>query len=295
MSTPSSPSGLSALYRTFLLLSLLLFGWWAFHQGTPPLSPEMKAAETALKAKEVAKAREQFDKALNAHPGDLTTYMNILQLCQDSRQWGLMLQYTQTALTVFKDADPAVRADLNLKLATAYESLEPTRPRKNTLYAVQTASQLDPQNPIIQNAYGYLLADNDQNLDEAYDLIQKALKAVQTSSEPAIRQQLPAVEDSYGWVLYKKGRWKEAAEMLLKALYDYPEGMPGDALKVSYYHLGATYRLLEKFDEARQALRSALYYDADYADAKAEMARIPQPADSTEPLISPSPSPLKKN
>jgi len=36
----------------------------------------------------------------------------------------------------------------------------------------------DPQNPELQNAVGYTLADNDQNLDEAEKLLRQALQSL---------------------------------------------------------------------------------------------------------------------
>ncbi|HLK55564.1 MAG TPA: tetratricopeptide repeat protein [Chthonomonadaceae bacterium] len=282
MTSPSPRPILMPLIRLALLFGLILLSWWLVRPNIG-LPRELETAQTALQAGNVVQAQAQFEKALAAHPDDLRTYEQIIDLCEINKQWRLMITYTQSALCVFKDESNTNRAKLNILLSTAYQEAEPQRPQTNALYAAESAWQLDPYDADVQNAYGYILVDNGQKLEDASKLIQQALKTTRTSLDPDMKNLFPAVEDSYGWVLYKQERFKEAADTLLKALYDYPEGTSGEALKVSYYHLGATYRQLQEFEEARQALRSALFYDADYADAKAEMAQLP-------PSTSPAPA-----
>jgi tetratricopeptide (TPR) repeat protein len=295
MASSSSRSGSLTLFRLALLAGLAFLFWTAFRQRPVVLPPELEVGQTALKAGDVAKARAQFDKALQAHPDDPILYKAVVDACQANKQWGLAISYLQSELCVFKDKLPEFRADLNLTLSSVYEQTELTRPRKNTIYTAQSAYQLAPDNFMTQNAYGYTLADNDQNLDVALDLIEKSLKTVRDYPNQDVKKALlPAVEDSYGWVLYKKGRNKEAADILRQALNDYSDDTAGENLKVSYYHLGATYRHLEEFEQARQALRSALYYDSEFMDAKEEMAKLPEPPNNVSPIISPSPSSIQK-
>ena len=294
MASPSNGSRMLPLFRMALMIGSFLLCWWALRSGPigqVALPKELTAADKALKAGDTAKARAQFDQLLHAHPTDLALYTQILSLCETYKQWNLMVAYTQSALYAFKEEPYPVRAQLNILLSNAYQEAEPKRPQNNALYAAETAYQLDSNNPVIWNAYGYMLVDNDQKLPEATEMIRKALEEARASSDPNLKLQIPAMEDSYGWALCKQGHYKEAAEILLKALYDYPNGTPSEALKVSHYHLGAAYRQMEEFEEARQSLRSALYYDADYADAKEELAKIPQPADTASPTSAAPPAP----
>ncbi|HQQ74196.1 MAG TPA: tetratricopeptide repeat protein [Pseudomonadales bacterium] len=65
-----------------------------------------------------------------------------------------------------------------------------------------------PDNASALNALGYLLADNNTNLDEAYRLINKA---------QALRPEDPAIMDSMGWILYRQGHNEEAILRLQRA------------------------------------------------------------------------------
>jgi Flp pilus assembly protein TadD len=68
---------------------------------------------------------------------------------------------------------------------------------------------LEPNNVQALNALGYSLADNNTDrLEEAYDLIQRAL---------ILRPEDYYILDSMGWVLYRMGHYEEAIEYLRKA------------------------------------------------------------------------------
>ena len=75
--------------------------------------------------------------------------------------------------------------------------------------------ELTPDHAVALNALGYTLADNTDRLQEAFELIQKAL-----SLEP----ENPAIQDSMGWILYKLKQPKEALYFLLKAFQGYQDG-----------------------------------------------------------------------
>lgn len=101
-----------------------------------------------------------------------------------------------------------------------------------------------PDNSTYNNDLGYMLADNDQELDEAERLIRKALEA-----EPKRASYL----DSLGWVLFKKGKYKEAKEPLLLAIQD-REGQHSEI----YDHLGDVHWALGEKDDAIAAWKKAL-------------------------------------
>ena len=96
------------------------------------------------------------------------------------------------------------------------------------------------------------------------------------------------VEDSYGWTLYKLGRYDEAVSALDQAIADFPEKdtadpkSVGEALGTMYFHVGAAYRRQRHLDSARNALRAALRYAPENKEAKDELADMksdaPMPA-----------------
>ena len=101
----------------------------------------------------------------------------------------------------------------------------------------------EPENVAALNALGYTLADRTTRYDEALQLIDRARVA-----EP----DNPAIIDSYGWVLYRLGRTKEALVELQRALLlqKDPEiaAHHGEVLGVTGDKTGAR----KAFDDARK-------------------------------------------
>ena len=98
-----------------------------------------------------------------------------------------------------------------------------------------------PESPLALNALGYTLADYTDEYKEAEKLIRKALKYDPDS---------PAIIDSLGWVLYKRGQ-HEAALVELKRAYeklDDPEVAS---------HIIEVLAALNRNDEAMDLLRAA--------------------------------------
>jgi Flp pilus assembly protein TadD len=69
--------------------------------------------------------------------------------------------------------------------------------------------KLNPDNANAMNYLGYMLADRNVRLEEAFQLIQKAL-----DQEPNNGAYL----DSLGWVYFRQGKLNEAESMLIRAL-----------------------------------------------------------------------------
>jgi len=87
------------------------------------------------------------------------------------------------------------------------------------------------------------------NLDEARDLIRKALKVDPDNS---------AYLDSMGWVLYKQHRPGEALGYILKAIQ---LSKPEDA--ILYDHLGDVYQAMGEAGKAREAWQKSLSLEAN--------------------------------
>ncbi|MEL7255327.1 MAG: tetratricopeptide repeat protein [Pseudomonadota bacterium] len=64
--------------------------------------------------------------------------------------------------------------------------------------------------------------------------------------------EIPAFQDTYGWIAYQQGDFEEALTYLEPAA----AGLPGNALV--QYHLGMTYAALDRTEDARAALTRAL-------------------------------------
>lgn len=105
---------------------------------------------------------------------------------------------------------------------------------------------LEPENAMALNALGYTLADRNEKLDEALELIQQAAE---------LKPDDPAILDSLGWVYYRLGELKRAEQLLREAFAAFPDAEVGA-------HLGEVLWELGNHREARTIWREA----ADGAD-----------------------------
>lgn len=105
-----------------------------------------------------------------------------------------------------------------------------------------------PGDPVVANSLGYFLAERGIELDRAEHLIRLAL-----ADEP----DNGAYIDSFGWVLYQKGRYEEAFDQLVIAA----NTLPDDATILE--HLGMALRALGQDKEAMRILRRALDLGGD--------------------------------
>ena len=105
-----------------------------------------------------------------------------------------------------------------------------------------------PDHHLSLNYLGYMLAEEGDRLDEAEDLIERALEA-----DPYNGSYL----DSLGWVQFRRGALDLAEPNLLRAERCMPEN------SVVLDHLGDLYRAKGEPDEAVRFWRRALEHDAD--------------------------------
>ena len=109
----------------------------------------------------------------------------------------------------------------------------------------------DPLDANALNSLGYLLADHGQRLDEAVDLVQRALKI-----EPAN----PAFLDSLGWAYFRQGKLDLADAPLTQAAEQLP------ASSTINDHLGDLRVKQERFADAVAAFERSLAGDGDSID-----------------------------
>ena len=106
----------------------------------------------------------------------------------------------------------------------------------------------DPDNATALNALGYTLTNRTQRYDEAYALISRAL---------ALEPDEPAILDSMGWVLFRKGRLDESLQYLNRAYAAFPD--PEVAA-----HLGEVLWTMGRTEQALRIWRDALAQSPDH-------------------------------
>ena len=125
----------------------------------------------------------------------------------------------------------------------------------------------DSANVVVANNLASLLAahrTDSASLDRAYRIARR-LRSIE----------VPAFQDTYGWIVYRRGDYAEALDYLRPAAL----GLPGDPLV--QYHLGKTQHALGKTDEAIETLTQALEIAGDntlpqFTEARALLAELIQ-------------------
>jgi tetratricopeptide (TPR) repeat protein len=127
------------------------------------------------------------------------------------------------------------------------------------------ALKLSPDQPSVLNYLGYSYVDKGENLDEAIDMIRKAVKE---------RPDAGFIIDSLGWALYKTGHYQEAAKEMERAV----ELEPRDPLLND--HLGDVLWAVGRHREARFQWRRALSFgtqdDASESSEDLDLDRVRQ-------------------
>lgn len=118
--------------------------------------------------------------------------------------------------------------------------------------------QLKPDDAHAYNALGYTLADRNQRLAEARELIEKALSLAPNDAY---------ILDSMGWVHFRLGDLERAREYLQRAFALKPEAELGA-------HLGEVLWALGRHDEARRVWRTAREHDPDNEVLRETLARL---------------------
>ena len=125
---------------------------------------------------------------------------------------------------------------------------------------LRRALELNPDQPQVLNYLGYSLVEKQEKLDEALDMIERAVAA---------RPDSGFIVDSLGWVLFRLGRYDEAVGHMETAV----ELMPVDP--VVNDHLGDVYWAVGRYREAEFQWKRALsFIDPDETDGEADPDRI---------------------
>jgi tetratricopeptide (TPR) repeat protein len=132
----------------------------------------------------------------------------------------------------------------------------------------------DPDNPTYNNDLGFIWADHGKNLAEAEKLIRKAIdedRKARKMLNPESKgdKDNASYLDSLGWVLYKRGKAKEAKPFLLEAVKE-PEGQHLEILD----HLGDVHLALGEKEEAIAAWKKGLTFSTKSKRDKKRMAEV---------------------
>ena len=177
--------------------------------GVNTVYSQRKVVSLLLSMNQISEAKNHLKDFGQKHP----KYMNeMLQI--ESNLYSELDEYEE-ALVLSEKLVLYYPKNTGFQLKRANLLLELDR-KNEALEAYSAIVKNSPKDPNALNAYGYVLTNYSNNYKKAYKLIKKAIK---------LDPDNPAIIDSYGWILYRMGKYEEAEEELNKAyqLYKDPE------------------------------------------------------------------------
>jgi tetratricopeptide (TPR) repeat protein len=171
---------------------------------------------------DLLRSLERFDEAVAAYDRAIALYDD-----PEAAQW--FLYYARGIAYERQDLWPAAEADF------------------------RQALKLQPDQPQVLNYLGYSLVEKQENLEEALEMIERAVAA---------RPDSGYIVDSLGWALYRLGRYEEAVGHMERAA----ELLPVDPIVND--HLGDVYWAVGRKMEARFQWQRALSFDPEPDEAE---------------------------
>ena len=210
-----------------------------------------RAARLLLKRGDREAAFKLLDEVAAKAPEDaLEIELTKASLLDDAGQGEAALAILDAALPRFAN-HPSIRYQRALALDKAGQY-------KESFKLLEQLLQDRPDDPTIMNAYGYSLADRNQQLPRAEELIARALAAAPDN---------PAVLDSLGWVFFRHGDAVKALPLLERAYRVFPDGEIAA-------HWGEVLWSLDRQGEARAVWARALARSPDSEVLRATVLRL---------------------
>jgi tetratricopeptide (TPR) repeat protein len=228
-----------------------LAGYRRLADSSLALEARAKAASILLTRSNRAEAMLLMDDYVSDHPdSEFQARLSEARLLADHGDADGGLALLTAALERHPD-HPAIEYDRAVILERAGRV-------KESVDVFEKLLQERPDDPVLMNALGYMLADHNMDLGRAEGLIHKALLATPDS---------PAVLDSLGWVRYRQGDAKGAVPQL-----EHAYSLEHDADIAA--HWGEVLWASGKHQDARRVWAAAIARTPDAPLLKATMARF---------------------
>lgn len=218
------------------------------------LAARLRMAQLTYERGDVQSAKHQIKQLAENSYNSYVPHRTLAEFYYQEEDYSNAVKHYSAVLE--SDNTPAARhASLYFARGVAYERLNRYPEAANDLKA---SLELEPNNPTVLNYLGYMWIDMEQNVDDAFLYISKAL---------LLRPNDGTIVDSLGWAYYKQGDYAKAVRFLERAV----ELLPTDP--VINEHLGDTYHKLGRIDEARLQWQRALNMQPESAMAARRLER----------------------
>jgi tetratricopeptide (TPR) repeat protein len=260
---------------------------------THPNDPKAHSiyGDLLLQAKKYNDARDEFLKVISLDSSKYAVWEELLQLDLQLEKYQHLADYSQRTVELFpeqpvpylfagmaqyqlKNNDKALDlfksgiklvvnndellSQFYMYMGDTYHALKKTTESDNFY---EKSLEVKDNNPYVLNNYSYYLSLRSKDLDKAERMAKKALSLDPENS---------SFQDTYGWILYKQGKFEEAKTWIGKALGDKKEINAevlehyGDVL----FKLGETSQAYEYWVKARNKGQGSEFLEKKITDKK---------------------------
>lgn len=214
---------------------------WVMHLALSEIYE--KTNNESEQGEEIKKIRDILKKNIDAGSKNPREYFLLCQIYRSQQKIDEAIAVVENMKLIPLDKETA--RDIHFLLANLYyENQRFDRVEEE----LQMTLKLDPDFHEANNFLGYLFVENNRNLDEAIELINKALK---------VQPRNGAYLDSLGWAYYKKAQVEGKDDYLIMALQKLLEAIQFMQEPDIYEHIGDVHYSLGNWDEAVSAWEKA--------------------------------------
>lgn len=209
----------------------------------------MGKAEAMHRAGQTEEATELLRDLAQSHGSNIGVNIALGDILRTQEQWEEASRAYDAAIALFE-------GDLQTHWVVYYArgiTLERLDAWERAEADFRKALELRPNQPQVLNYLGYSYVEKGENLDEALDMIERAV---------AERPDSGHITDSLGWVLYRLGRYEEAVSHMERAT----ELLPVDSIVND--HMGDVYWAVGRKLEAEFQWKRALSFGPEEAEAE---------------------------
>ena len=208
-------------------------------------------ARSYVMEKNFPAAEEALRKAIGFDPNLAVAYNLLVSIYVQTNRLPDALKEVDTVLAKNPQYSPAL-----LTAGIIYTQMGDFAKARDSY---EKALALDPNFIPALNNLAYIYSEKLSNLDRAAELARKAHDLNPTE---------PSVTDTYGWVLYRQGKYQEAAELLAQSAAQAPDN--GEI----QFHLGMANYMMGRSEDARAALEKAVASPRDFAGKDEAKSRL---------------------
>lgn len=196
-------------------------------------------------------AISSIEKGIELSPDHAPFYPLYASYLDDTKQYDKAVVMLKNATKRFPEND-----QLYFFLGSMHDKVGD---KESTILSMKRTIEINPDHVQALNYLAYTYADLNRELDEAYGMAKKAL---------SLKPNDVFIQDTVGWIYYKKGKYEEAMKILESAF-----AAKSDESVIAE-HLGDTYYKLKLPQKAKNMYQKAVKHETDSENIKKIEAKI---------------------